>query len=452
MLKRYLSLFIITASIAVLYTGCDNTDATLTELWKVKAPAGEYINETYAFDNKNNMIAQGMKFDADGNEISSLFKITASGLTQWSVPVSNWGDIEIDKDDNVYFFNTSSSGSTYKYRIVKYSPAGAIIWQKNDIESEYSLSIDYYTTIKVLHSLDPAGNLLIMARSGSAPDQQGIIKINPAGNEVWRQNITAAPLRMVSDALGNAYIGCTVVVTQDEEYRLRVLKIDGANGTLLWDKICLTDVTYSEIYTAIPLTMLLDKANNLVIARNSRAAKIDKISPSGDLLWNYTFKPTDAGLGYNVDSIEVRFDGNNNAIISAVVAVQTGMIPMPTTDMAMYWPLGYQYCRLIKVDANGNKAWSKKVSNVMIMNGDTKGQLNVDRENNIYVFCNDNKLMKYTTAGKKLWTYEPEVTDVTMGQLSRWHVDSDLNLYWVLQCGAVEMVDYGYWITKYSQQ
>ena len=39
-----------------------------------------------------------------------------------------------------------------------------------------------------------------------------------------------------------------------------------------------------------------------------------------------------------------------------------------------------------------------------------------------------------------------------MGQLSRWHVDSDLNLYWVLQCGAVEMVDYGYWITKYSQK
>ena len=105
--------------------------------------------------------------------------------------VSNWGDIEIDKDDNVYFFNTSSSGSTYKYRIVKYSPAGAIIWQKNDIESEYSLSIDYYTTIKVLHSLDPGREPVVVARSGSAPDQQGIIKINPAGNEVWRQNVAA---------------------------------------------------------------------------------------------------------------------------------------------------------------------------------------------------------------------------------------------------------------------
>jgi hypothetical protein len=444
MINKYLSSSVILASLILLFTACDNTGSTLTEIWRAKAPANEYISENYVFDGNSSMIAQGLKFGPDGNEIYSLFKIDSSGQTQWSVP-SYWGVVKIDGNNNIFVFNKNYPAAD-KFCITKYSPAGAILWQNNDIEAVCTLEVENVSAAGVAYAIDATGNIFMPGKSGNG---YAIAKLDPNGKLAWRKAVSYRPFSMATDKSGNLYAGCDISITPNEAYNLRVLKYDGATSSLLWDKVCLTDVTYGELNTSYPLSMTMDNANNLVISRNDRAAKIDKFSASGDHLWNYSFKPTDTGTSINVDSAFVRFDSSNNTIISAVVSVQTGSIWDGTSNFP--FPLGYQYCQLIKLDSTGKKAWSKKVSNVMIMNGDTGGELCVDKNDNIYVFCLDKSLMKYNAGGKKLWTYTPEITDVSMGQISEWHVDSNGYLYWILQCGAVEMTD-GYWITKYSQE
>jgi len=452
MIKRYLPTALVILSLAVLIIACDNTSTPLTKVWRVEGTHPEYINEAYAFDSKGNMIVQKLKYDDDLNQIYSLHKLNSSGQAQWSVPASGWNELEIDNNDNIYsFFLYEDFVSGRKYRIVKYSSGGTILWQKNDIAEEYSLSIDYYTSLRLAHALDPAGNLIIQGPAASAGDQYRIIKIDQNGNELWRVNTGASMSRLINDTRGDIYIGNLITITQNEEYGIRVLKYNGADGSLLWDKICIRATSGHELGN---YTLQTDSSNNLLVAHSETAAHVNKFdASSGDQIWEYAYNPSDVGVSKDVEAT-VKCDSSGNIIISAVVSVLTGLIPGASGSFP--FPTGYDYCQLIKVDANGKKSWSKKVSSVMIYNGDMGGQLNVDRENNIYVFCLDNALMKYNTSGKKLWSYTPEITNVTAGQMSEWHVDSELNLYWILQCGALQNDDgsyyNGYWITKYSQE
>ncbi|OHD65240.1 MAG: hypothetical protein A2176_06515 [Spirochaetes bacterium RBG_13_51_14] len=393
------------------------------------------MESNYIFDNNNDMIVQGLKF-VDGKDTFYLYKINGSGQIRWSTSSTGFGVLKNDNENNIYYIQevyTLETQSGIKHTLTKYSPDGQIIRENQNIDSTYSITLNDWV-------IDRFGNVFLM---GEGASNNEIVKINPGGDVLWRQNIPESWRKLITDSTGNPYAGF-IYNTTGGKHDIRIVKCDGDTGSVLWDKTCLSNVSESSF------DLMTDAADNLILVRNGRAATIDTFDPSGNQVWEYAYTPSDIGLSIDVDA-GVKCDGAGNVIISAVVSVLTGSIPNGTS---FPYPLGYQYCQLMMIDKNGKKTWSKKVSTILIYNGDIGGHLYLDKNNDIYVFCQDTTFTKYDKNGKKVWSFTPEITEVpsyTPGYFSEWHADSDLNLYWIWQGNSLDVPEY-YRITKFKQQ
>lgn len=117
-----------------------------------------------------------IKYDRGGKR---LWQASFDGPTHHTdVPSA----IAVDADGDVYVAGRSArgSGTGYDYVLLKYSPAGRLLWAKKRPGSPFIQSDGEYTPVHLV--VDPAGNAYV---SGYAPGGFRTTKYSPFGAEQW---------------------------------------------------------------------------------------------------------------------------------------------------------------------------------------------------------------------------------------------------------------------------
>lgn len=141
-------------------------------------------------------------------------------------------DIVTDNDGNIYVAG-STYNSNYDYVLIKYNPAGTIIWVK-----QYNGTGNASDFISGM-TIDNSGNIIVTGRSigaGTALEDCVTIKYNSDGNELWVQRynggLVDAGNEITIDQFDNIYVcGSKYRTSANPDYL--VIKYQ-PNGTTEW--------------------------------------------------------------------------------------------------------------------------------------------------------------------------------------------------------------------------
>ncbi|MGB3467793.1 MAG: T9SS type A sorting domain-containing protein [Cyclobacteriaceae bacterium] len=221
-------------------------------------PGGEiYVAMTFSFDLK---LAPGWTFEGtERDDEPLLVKYGTDGQVLWGVQgFSDWEEdeqslnVEIDRDGNIIFGGTFSSGrddsrglsfsrwgtgipttqSENGVFLSKFAPDATLLWlksftdgatQKLELEDEYLQDIvvdgtDILLSIKYDTDLIVGSDTLITAQEGD--ENTAIIKLDGAGNPMWTQEITGQGFanRLGVDPVNNQYL---VISDYSNEFTFR---------------------------------------------------------------------------------------------------------------------------------------------------------------------------------------------------------------------------------------
>lgn len=242
-------------------------DASGTVLWFAQKPGLTCVGPfDIALDGTGNVyVAHGcqtIKYDASGNELWSLpfptgtdivvgpsgsiyftndltgdvRKIGPSGNLLWSHFNIFGQAIVLDPSENVYVTGNGGSSSTGgEMKTVKYTAAGAIVW-----EALYD-GPAHWVDDGVAIGLDTAGNVYVAGTSvgTGTSDDYVTIKYDPNGNQLWAArysgptggNTVDQPKALTVDGGGNVYV--TGRSSNGLSFDYATVKY-GSNGTQLW--------------------------------------------------------------------------------------------------------------------------------------------------------------------------------------------------------------------------
>jgi hypothetical protein len=127
------------------------------------------------------------------------------------------------------------------------------------------------------------------------------IKVNPSGNLVWG-SLYAAPdsfrntARVVSDSEGNAYLTGYHRHKVSHNYDTHLVKFTEDSGTIMWAKLY-----ESPAYDMIG-DLAVDEEDNVINSLQfENNAFVQKVTPQGNVLWEYTY-PNGTANGSILDS------------------------------------------------------------------------------------------------------------------------------------------------------
>jgi len=233
--------------------------------------------------------------------------------------------LHLDASSNSYVVgSTASAGSSVDIVVIKYSPAGALLWQylfngfANSVDQPYGSCID------------EAGNCYV---TGFTADSNSVIKIvtikiNSTGNEVWRK-VFLPPAS--SQGLGNCILidSDNNIVTAGSikrtngSFRLTLLKYSPA-GDLL--DTAFFNVTSSS--SEAPVSLCTDNASNIYVLGTTNAVSgyddilMLKYDNGFNLKWQHTFSGT--AVASDQPKQILHTDDNKLAVLAAVNNLSTG--------------------------------------------------------------------------------------------------------------------------------
>lgn len=300
-------------------------------------------------------------------------------------------DIVTDNDGNIYVAG-STYNTNYDYVLIKYNPAGTIIWVKQYNGTGNSSDFTSGMTI------DNSGNIIITGRSvgtGTALEDCVTIKYDSDGNVLWVQRynggLVDAGNEVTIDPNNNIYVcGSKYRTAGNPDYL--VIKYQ-PNGTIEWLQ------TYNSIDNKedIAQDIKVDQYGNVFVTGSSYT------TPDYDYL---TVKYSSAG----VYKWEKRYHGGNGDDYSNSLAID-GDSNIYITGKSKGTGTNFDIMT-INYSSNGVAKWQTRTNGGANSN-DEGNVITLDINGNIivagylyYLFSKeDMAVIKYNPDGNILWTY-----------------------------------------------
>lgn len=195
--------------------------------------------------------------------------------------------IELDASGNVYMAGTSynTGGTGFDYMIIKYDPAGNVLWTRN-----YNNTAND-TDIATSMTIDGTGNIYVTGRSKGAGTAYDIatVKYNSSGTLQWTQrynnsavNLNDLPKKIKIDNSGNLYIAGQSYGTNID---CITIKLNPSTGDTTWVRRY-TGYPSNDDY---PTDLAIDNLGNPCISAtaliNIQTYLVFKYNTSGVLQW-----------------------------------------------------------------------------------------------------------------------------------------------------------------------
>lgn len=369
-------------------------------------------------DNSGNTFLAGYTIRPEQSKDLLLIKLNADGDTVWTNIYNGPGNgpdeaiaMTIDADGNCFVTGyQKGSGTGYDFITLKYSSAGAILW--NTTYNFSSNEFDQSNTIAV----DDAGNVFIAGQSDKDAtlinnDDYVVIKYNSVGEQQWVKrtngigNSTDRPVKILIGTDGNIIVTGRTDNLSDDDYM--TVKYDASNGTELWRKY------FDRTHHDRPTGMAINSSNGkiYITGRSNNGTNYDYAticySADGVEQWNAVFDyvDDDRATGIGIDNAgNIYVTGQSDADASAI---------------------GINYDILtVKYNASGIQQFAQSFSGPAGGDDIPTGFL-ADGSGNIFItgysdqditpsVSNDAVVLKYNSSGTLQWNTDynsPELTD-----------------------------------------
>jgi len=295
------------------------------------------------------------------------------------------GNLVIDSENNIYASgSTSYGGSKTRPLVLKFSPAGELLWKDNfnNIQEQTAAAVDIKlfnkTTAAVLYnSLDTFHDYAIVKGYSTQGDSLWSVKLQ---DDTSRYSAKY----MVSDNSGFIYAVVVQIYNLSQQFTsadFQVLKINSA-GEVAWKK---------SLGEFNPDNAIMDRENNLILI--SQSGPVKKMNSFGEILWTYTDEESSLIYIYYNGAADLE----NNLFITGGVFLARGRCDYIIT----------------KLTPGGSKIWSALFNSEENLN-DFAQYAAADNEGSIYVSGKSESsdsngpcyVVKYSSAGEFQWEYK----------------------------------------------
>ncbi len=285
--------------------------------------------------------------------------------------------ITVDGSGNIYQAGYVSFSLTLKHIcVVKYNPAGVMVWAKTPFpagsleDKAYAITVDDLDNVYVTgYSLDSSGNANIV-----------LIKLTTDGNTVWTKTYNGSgngedkAYAIKIDESDNVYIGgSTTVNNHGLDYI--VLKYNSA-GTMLWSKTYNGNGNDEDVITA----MAIDGNNDPIAtgySRNTHNAGTEDIvtikfnKSNGNVKWTNTYNGgLDDCPNLSDKAYAITVDDNDNIFVAGYI---TQHINHGTDAVA------------IKYTSGGDRSWVTSYNYEGANSDDIANSIVVTNNNNVVI-------------------------------------------------------------------
>jgi uncharacterized delta-60 repeat protein len=246
-------------------------------------------------DADGNIYAVGRAPDATGYNECQIVKFSSDGDVLWQKKVTGSGSdyfyaVAVDGDGNVYAagYETSSDPGSQCPLLIKFSSAGAVLWQKRE---NHAYSCGFRAV-----AVDGDGNVYAAGYGdlGSGHNDAMVLKFSSAGVVLWQKKFTSSDhvriCAVAVDGDGNVYAAGDEDVTSSNG-RLWLAKVS-ASGSVAWQKKA--SAGRHEFHA-----VAVDSSGNIYAAgydqSSGDSALLMKFSSTGDVLWQ---KKINSSSGY----------------------------------------------------------------------------------------------------------------------------------------------------------
>lgn len=379
--------------------------------------SGESFGSFVKTDKRGNYFVAGRSYGYGSKFDYALVKYSPAGIILWERRYNgegNGGDepfgLLVDVNGNSYITGSSVYlSNNYKLTecvTIKYSPDGQILWT-NKYRTNANLNSSGHSM-----TLDPEGNIYLAGYTGNAATKDILLmKINNKGETEWDRSFDANFMNEdYNDIIylnkEHIYVCGTAIVDNANFLDFIILKYD-TDGNFIWSRNHNGNVNGFDIARGI----FVDKNENIYVTgfTENRNTKLDittmKYTPDGNVVWVTDFNGTGDG-----------FDWPNHVLVDDFgnVYVEGGSQNEVEINPECQAELGK--CRndatLIKYLPTGEIDWVRLYNGPDNMYDCLQGMA-LDKDNNIYVggrshsemaTTNDDIItMKFNTAGDRLW-------------------------------------------------
>ncbi len=340
-----------------------------------------------AVDSHGNIYITGFTYSfrsvSNQNSDTFLLKYNPSGSLLWQ---RTWGgngtdqpsSVEVDSAGNIYvvgitnsFTHSPSCPGCFDVFILKFDPAGNLIWQKT-----WGDSWQYFAKGVAVDSSD---NIYVTGQSSNYNGiQTFILKINSTGQLIWQRawgtglSIASLDGSVALDSHGNIFVTGSLQTSNGDERSIYLFKVN-STGNLLWQYLWgdgnhdETDAIAADSSGAVYLT-----GHNHTLNNNGSCSfhpcdslLLMKVDENGSMIWQNVWKNADLVYG-----LGVAVDPSHYAYVTGVVLNPGGggavFLKVNSLGQLVYQGVltsGVRWSNGIAADAYGNATIIGSVSN-----------------------------------------------------------------------------------------
>jgi uncharacterized delta-60 repeat protein len=380
--------------------------------WATKNGKGNADDEAtqLAIDALGNIYVAGYSDGGKSEDDILLIKYNSNGVRQWDTTWNSpaWlddvpNDMAIDANGNIFITGNAEPDTvtgSMDYITLKFSPAGAILWQVQYSRPGVTSGKDEATAL----ALDAADNCFVTGRSSNGTDDDMItFKYDGSNGSVLFTQIYnggSGDDRGVDIAIDNNQ---DIIVTgrsdNGSNQDIRTLKYSTAGG-ILWSKF----YNGASNQNDRPVKIIIDATNNVYIAGESdvdNSSLIDydyvllKYNSGGTLQWART-------VGSNAENdhpSDLAFDSNGDIIITGKADMNTNLLITDNDFMTVkYNPAGaWQWTKF----HSGTRSGGSDIASAIVTDGNGNSYVAGGSENT--GTQKDATVVKYDVSGNVTW-------------------------------------------------
>lgn len=242
-------------------------------LWEIRNDTSIYLVKQIGLDSAGNIYVSGARVLSTSDVEFFVKKFSSSGSFIWEATYNpsavgdNLDDLKVDPGGNVYisghvYSPSSTAPDPDGFAVAKFDPSGGLAWSRlynTDGVSARNTSVD----------VDSAGNVYVSGifRASTFTDTKClVIKYDPAGTLLWETPLDSAtssnlPVdNMTLDRQGNVYV--TYAKRTSGAYCYRTCRLSPANGNVVWQ------IDYEGVWAGDerPKMLLVDSAANVYVS------------------------------------------------------------------------------------------------------------------------------------------------------------------------------------------